>query len=393
VLVVIEYIKAKMADYAILLDWIQRELQNVADRHPEHLPVIVRLQSELTDAKGSHGYLKEQMEMSNGKVLSVIRDIEYFVVLAASYYLPPLQKEREADQFVRRLLLSVTKQCGLDWIEDIVVHLDGQHATFANLVVETPLILAPPQHAISLLDMPGLYHELGHNVFDRLPKIAKVLRVAVSEHSALLHTKAGSLTPEQGNKWNSAANNVLEYWRIGRLSELFCDIFATFVCGPAHYISCIDMGLRSDCDPFIVDNGDIHPPFSTRIYICYKSLNIIYANEPMIAMARDAWENYEGAEGACKRDESFELVCSESLLDCLIDASIRCIGELLPNAKYYSTPLPRDEELEYITEEMSLEEMLNRGAKILFTCPERYASWEEEIFKQLKAIYKPDLSM
>jgi hypothetical protein len=106
-------------------------------------------------------------------------------------------------------------------------------------------------------------------------------------------------------------------------------------------------------------------------------------HEPVVALARDMWEGYEGTR---KRDESFELVCSESLLDCLVDASICCIGELLPNAQYYSTTLPCDEELECITEEMSLEEMLNRGTKILFTYPERYANWEEKIFEQLKAI-------
>ena len=372
-----------MADYAILLDWIKQELQDIVNQYPEHHPLIVRLQSELADAKKSHDYLREQIEMGNGKVLSVIRDIKYFIVLATSYYLPALQKERETDRFVRQLLLSATKRYGFDWIEDIVVHLNGQHATFANLLIETPLILAPPQHAISLLDMPGLYHELGHNVLDRLPKIAKVLRAAVSEHSALLYTKADSLTPEQKDKWNSTANEVLEYWEIGRLGELFCDIFATFVCGPAHYISCIDMGLRSDCDPFLVNDGDVHPPFAARVYVCYKSLNIAYANEPVVALVRDMWEGYEGT---CKRDESFELVCSEALLDCLVDASICCIGELLPSVQYYSTTLPCDEELECITEEMSLEEMLNRGTKILFMCPERYANWEEKIFERLKAI-------
>jgi hypothetical protein len=48
--------------------------------------------------------------------------------------------------------------------------------------------------------------------------------------------------------------------------------------------------------------------------------------------------------------------------------------------------LPCDEELEGITKEMSLEEIINRGTKILFTYPEHYANWEEKIFEQLKAI-------
>jgi hypothetical protein len=38
-------------------------------------------------------------------------DIEYFIVLATSYYLPALQKEREADRFVQKRYHS--KRCSI----------------------------------------------------------------------------------------------------------------------------------------------------------------------------------------------------------------------------------------------------------------------------------------
>ena len=33
-----------MVDYAIILSWIEQELQDVELQHPEHYPLIVRLQ-------------------------------------------------------------------------------------------------------------------------------------------------------------------------------------------------------------------------------------------------------------------------------------------------------------------------------------------------------------
>ncbi len=57
-----------------------------------------------------------------------------------------------------------------------------------------------------------------------------------------------------------------------RLNKLFCDIFATYACGPAHYVSCVDMGLRDDSDPFQVKDGDVYPPLSARVYACHRSL-------------------------------------------------------------------------------------------------------------------------
>lgn len=386
----LEYIRAKVVDYAIILSWIEQELQDIELRRPEHHSLIVRLQSELAETKDLHNYLIELVKADDGSVLSLIPVFESFIVLATSYYLPALQKEGEADRFLRQLLLAAMKQCGLNWIEDIVVQLDGQHATFSRLSAETPLILAPPQHAVSFLDMPGLYHEFGHNVSRKLPRIVDILTVAVSEHFADLLRNADSLISKIRDERNLAINNALEYWNIERQNELFCDIFATFVCGPAHYISCIDMALRSDRDSFHVDDEDVHPPFSARVYACYKSLNLIYSHEPIVVMAQNAWKGYEDMQ---RRNGEFDLICSETLLDCLVGTAIRCIRELLPGAKYYSTPLPCDEELEHIPEEMSLADILNRGAKILFTYPERYADWEKKTFKKIKSLYRLDLNI
>ena len=385
----LEYLKAKAADYAIVLSWIDQEFQDIELQHPEHHLLIIHLQAKLTQAKKLHDYLKKLVEIGNlrliRRALSLVHELEYFTILATSHYLPALQKEGPADRFLRQLLLSTMKRCGLDWIEDVVVHLDGQHATVSGPSVETPLISAPPQHAVSFSDMPGLYHEFGHNVFERFPEIADVLSMAVSQHFAEFRRKAGPLAPEQRDERDRAINDALEYWEIKRLSELFCDVFATFVCGPAHYVSCVDMGLRFDRDPFQVDYGDVHPPLSARVYACYKSLNPIYSNEKMIIAAYNAWKSYEKAQDG---NGVFELICSEMFLDRFVRTATHHIEQLLPRSKYYSVSLPRDKELEQIAEDMSLEDILNRGAKILFTYPERYASWEERIFKLLKSTHK-----
>lgn len=35
----LEYMRAKVADYAILLSWIEQELRDIELRHPEHHPL------------------------------------------------------------------------------------------------------------------------------------------------------------------------------------------------------------------------------------------------------------------------------------------------------------------------------------------------------------------
>lgn len=385
----LEYIKAKVAEYAVVLSWIDQELQNLEIQRPEHHQLITSLQSKLTEAKDLHDRLRKLVKVGNPKLtrraFPLVHDLEYFIVLTTSYYLPALQKEGQADRFLRQLLLSTMKRCGLDWIEDVVVHLDGQHATFSvPSLIETPLIFAPPQHSASLSDMPGLYHEFGHNVFERFPEIADALGMVVSQYFAEFRRKAGPLTPEQRDERERAINEALEYWEIKRLSELFCDIYATFVCGSAHYVSCVDMGLRFDRDPFQIDDSDVHPPVSARVYACYRSLTSDQQNEKVAIAVFNVWKSYEKLKLG---NTAFELFCSNALLDRLVEAAIQCIEQKLPAAKRYSTLLSPKKDAEKISEESSLEDILNRGTNLLFTQQERYASWEREVFKQLRSFY------
>ncbi len=385
----LEYIRAKVAEYAVLISWVDHELQSIEIQHPEHHQLIIRLQSKLAEAQDLHDRLKKLVKVGNPRLtrraLPLVHDLEYFIILTTSYYLPALQKEGQADRFLRQLLLSTMKRCGLDWIEDVVVHLDGQHATFSvPSLVETPLIFAPPQHSASLSDMPGLYHEFGHNVFERFSEIPDALGMVVSQYFAGFRKKAGRLTPEQRDERERAVNEALEYWEIKRLSEIFCDIYATFVCGPAHFVSCVDLGLRFDRDPFQIDDSDVHPPMSARVYACYRSLTLDQRNEKVVIAAYNAWKSQEKLKLG---NAAFELFCSSALLNHLIEVAIKCIEQMLPAAKRFSVLLSQDKDAEKISEESSLEDILNRGTNLLFTQQERYASWEKEVFKELSAAY------
>jgi len=384
-----EYIKAKAAEYAIVLSWIDQELQKIDVEHPDHHQLIIRLQSRLAEAQELHNQLKTLARIGNVRLLRrafpIIHELEFITFLIASNYLPALEKEGKADQFLRQLLLATMKRCGLNWIEDIAVQLNGEHAIISSSsLVAIPLIFAPPQHAASFSDMPGLYHELGHNVFERFHEIADVLAMTVSQHFARFRKKAGPITPEQRYERDQAINDALDYWERGRLNELFCDIFATFVCGPAHYVSCVDMGLRDDRDPFQVDEADVHPPLSARISACYRSLTPEQRKENVVIAVNNTWKGHERLRTG---NGTFDLVCSNALVDRLVETSCQCIEQALPTLKRYSKPLSQDENAEEVLQESSLEDILNRGMNLLFTHPERYADWEMDMFKLLRSIH------
>jgi len=379
----LEYLKAKVAEYRGILYRINKELQELGYKNAEHQWLVTYLQQQLQDAQRLYKLLQSIVE--NGhlrllpRALPIVHDIEFSTFIINYYYLPALQKESKADLALRKILLLSAQRCGFFWIKDILVNLDGQLATVPT-PPEAPLIIGPPQQAVSLLEMPGLYHELGHDIFQKFGEIASKLDTIVYSYFNNLRQKSGLITPEQKYERNCKIDQAVYYWDKNRLNEIFCDIFGTFACGVAHYISCVDMGLRSGQDPFEVNFGDEHPPLSARVYACYKALTPTQQTEPSVITINCAWEKHTNTN---TRIYDFNLICAESLLDRMVEAAISNIQNFLPDCHRYEVPLPDNGKILEISPFASLEDILNRAAHILLTCPEHYAEWETKAFKVL----------
>lgn len=379
----LEYLKAKTAEYAVVLGRIDKELQALGNKKVKHQWLINYLQQKLKTTQALHKKLQSIVKTGSSRLLHralpIVHDIEYSILLFNYYYLPALQQETQADLALRKLLLLSAKRCGLFWIKDITVNQNGPLATLPN-PPEAPWIFAPPQLAVSLLEMPGLYHELGHDVFQKFNEIAENLATEIYLYFNELRQKSGPITPERKIERNQQFDQAVQYWDTNRLNEIFCDIFGTFACGTAHYISCVDMGLRSRHKPFDVDFGDEHPPLSARVYACYKALTPNQHNEQSVITIRRAWENYTKDY---TQEYDFNLICSEALLDRLVKVAIDNIQNFMPNSHRYEVSLPDNGQIHEIPLDISLEDILNWAAHILLTCPECYEAWEAKAFKIL----------
>jgi len=314
------------------------------------------------------------------RALPIIHDINWWTIIITWYYLPALRRESDADIAVRGIMLNAARRCGLTWIEDMAVRLDGAQAT-VSAITESPVVFGPPQHSASLLGMAGLYHELGHNAFQRFLAITDNLAAVTSSHFSEFRRQAGPLTPEELTERNRTIDEALNYWKLERLNEVFSDVFATFVCGPAYYSLSVDMALTLAGDPFDVDPIDVHPPPAARVYVCQRALSSHYLNELFVSLLRDIWNDYLRT---LSRNSQFELTCAPELLDRLVQSSIQSIETYLPEAKRYERPLPIEADLMQIPSDATLEILLNQGGQILLKKPERYTDWEQKAVKALR---------
>lgn len=378
----IEYIRAKTAEYQTTLGWIEDELRKLQSEKPEHARLISDLIGKLDEPKE---LLRKLMIISSlnpprylARAKTLIHEIEFWVIVLTYHYLPALHKEKAEDIGFRNLLLDITNRIGLSWIKDIIVRLDGGHATL-SVFEEIPIFFAPPQQYISLIDAPGVYHEFGHNTVRRFINIIQILLVAVKNYYHSLQNRAGPLSPAQQTERQRFINAAIDYWNDIRLEELFCDIYATYVTGPAHYYSCIDMALRAEQDPYEVILSDEHPPLAARVKVSKNGLPAIYDHCQLVDMIDKLWSTHIVNFTS---NRNYDLFCQDNLLEELTVIAIEAIGKYRPNLKRFDGQITNL--LGKPNESYSVEEILNIGTNLLLTQPQLYHAWEKLILAHLK---------
>lgn len=379
-----DYLNSKVAEYSILLDWIEDVIEGLRTKNGNHAHLVKCLHDKIVELRELHKRLRIIAGIEDDRLtlraMPIIHTIEYQIYILTYYYIPGLQRENTNDLFIRSLILSAKQRCGLSWVKDVLVRLDSPHATFLG-VTEIPIIFAPPQQVASISDMTGIYHELGHDVFQRFKEIADKLAITVSRHFSELRQDVGPMIPEKREARNLIIKNAINYWDAERLNEIFSDIYATFVCGPAYYFSCVDIAIRMGSNPFRIEVTDVHPPWATRVYACYKTLLPIYQNEDVVISTQNIWNAYIDAQ---QKHPDFEIICPSALINQLVDVANQNIKQFLHDAQHFSEPIPDSSKLKEISPSETLESILNKWSKILLTEPENCAEWEKNVFKILQ---------
>ena len=382
------YIKAKTVEYAETLSWVDQELQRFDLGPARHAPLLGRLRGVVKDARINLARLEaivrifECAKTESGRwglvkrAVVIIHDLEFSMAILSYHYLPALQKEDAPELALRGLVLSTAKRCGLKWIDDLVVRLDGGHAIFPYLP-ETPVLSAPPQQATSFIDMPGVYHELGHDVFQKFPVIAEALHQEAVDYFNEFRRNVGPMMPDKRAERDRQIDRALAYWHSMRLNETFSDIFGTFVCGPAYYALCVDLAMKMNNDLFGVDHEDEHPPIGARVYACHGTLSESQKRRRALRSIQRVWKTYSHEQS---RSAEYELICAGPLLDRLIERSVASIRQCLPDVKQFNNDSPETPIKRNISPDDSLETILNLAIGVLHSDSEYYTAWEREAF-------------
>ncbi len=381
-----DYLTSKIAEYSIIINWLEQKITALEVR--SHRELVRYLLSKIEELRTRHNRLCAIVRIRDDRLipraLIKIHEIEYLAYVLKCFYISGLIRESEDDEFIRNLITSELQRLNLSWIRDILIRLDGPYATFLGLTTKFPIIIAPPIQAESLLQLTATYHELGHNVFSHFDDIGNELANLVAQHFARLLLEAAPMQPEMRDTRSSQILAAVGHWSVQRLNELFSDVFAAYLCGPAYYISFVDIMIKLCDKPFLVN--DTHPSADARILTIHKALLQIHKDNEMVRRFHNFWDIFiENKE----KPPIHDLIFAPNLLENLAEKSIELITQILTNTPRYSESVTYSPRIGRILNSDSLVSILNKGVQILLYAPDSYLEWEEKALKNLKSREPP----
>jgi hypothetical protein len=367
------YLTAKAAEYTATIDWVASELLTIANLPSEHPRVAQELDKRIAEARGRISLLRRIVQLNRPTLIargvSIINELQYDILVLSENYLPALKKEGTAENEFGRVVLRAAQRCGLANVQEIVVNLSGGHAVIPTLL-SCPLMFAPPHQRHTLLDLPAIYHEFGHVVIGTEPEIGNRLVKTLADYFRELELAAGSLTPDKRQERRRQIREAQTYWFLPRLEELFCDIFATYATGPAHYYSSVDMAMRHRQNPYEIDMTDEHPPLAARVWVCKAVLLPEQRNSEVGQQVSVLWDEHVRGRASSSQ---FKLFCRDELLERLVKESVGTLTRLRRFHRYSGTGHHPKIAAE---PDVNLEELLNESVRMLFRDAATYAAWE-----------------
>jgi hypothetical protein len=322
--------------------------------------------------------LDRLLQQSDGMVrrygLPILHTLEADIRGVAEYILPALEGETDTDRRIRALLLKAARESGLSWVSDVRVRLDRPCASLP-LVPGIPFMFGPSDQSETLIGLPGFFHEFGHSLY-RTEGVFDAIRSVLSRHFEDIATESGPQSYEKGAAWDRRLDAAQHYWTRARISEAFCDVFATYVCGPAYLATAVDLGISLGKKSYQVGE-DVHPPWEARVSLCKLALTSSDLQSDTTSAILSTWDTY--VQGTVPTAE-YSLACSQDLLQELVAESVRQIGRAEPNCIRFVGGVVASKG-PVIPGRTNVTAGLNEALRVLVFEPSRYRTYERDLLE------------
>ncbi len=370
-------LKSKEIEFALL--GLQERLAQCPRPNGEHKVVLDRLEALLAKFAGEllsiHPIIEDTAFRST--VDYTLGRISAFLSVVETQFIRGLINPSPEELSLRLVFLACAKRLGLDWFEDMVVQSSGSLGIYHKLYqsLGTPVLHVPPGLLDKFLSLPGVYHEYGHSVWAKFPAVLAAMRDVVQKHFEELRRRIGPTQPQLRAAQLKRFQDAEDFWNDRRLEELFCDLFAQYICGCANIISMIDLSMAEGRP--VSDIADLdYPPDGARVRACVMMLNADQADEASMYELQEEWEDYaqQFNHSLLYRD-----ACAEPVLRQLGDLVFVALAQQMPALPKCDEPLPDVQEAFTPSKTVLFEDAVLQGFAVLAWRRDNFESWWKDV--------------
>lgn len=368
------YLAAKAAEHAAHIEWARRRLADFREMDLPHRVLLDRLDAQLADdvqrLRGIDRALSEPAMLPLTEKACFILNAN-LRDLSEHYIAGLLQQGREELRW-RELLLRTAHRIGLTWIEDILVRLDRDLSIIPARQRDhsIPVFFLPPNQHLSVLSLPGIFHEFGHCVVSKHREIVFALEETVAEYFESERQRLGPMLPAQRERRLAQIAHAAGYWDEHRLVEVFCDVFASHTCGAVNVLSMVDLSRANTLDPYSVACD--YPPHATRIAVSYHALGEEQQRQGLVS---EVWADWQRVALRLTVTNEYKAFCPDALVSRLAARCVELIARHQPaTPRQEAVPPAPDLPLSAVKAE-DLCDAANSGLTILWHRPHLYETW------------------
>ncbi len=287
-----------------------------------------------------------------------------------------LERGKE-DKFLNQLVENMRREICHPLLPPAVCALSQN---YFHIYTSLNLMFVPLSEGDFLLHLPDLYHELAHPLFTEQnnPRVKPFQDAFFAAYGAVIDYILNEQKEEERRSGRAPSSFVfyLQTWRKSWwrwLSELYCDLFATFTLGPAygwsHFYLCGKIGT----DPFSVPTivRTTHPSDDARMRVILLGLVTLGFQEEVSAI-RQRWHDLLLISGA-KVEPEYHRCYPDSVLQ-------QIVKQALEGVKGIGCRIATKQQIPPIAG------LLNQAWQEFWRAPSQFPTWEHNAVEQLREI-------
>lgn len=287
-----------------------------------------------------------------------------------SYRYLAIKNYRDPEVFFFRLIKRIYDEHRINALPPIVSTISN-HDTYYWAEPYFEIIALPAGEENSLLNLPDMYHEIGHLLHSMFNgKSCELSTVVIEKHfiKEIVRVEDDGL----GQHYIDTLKDVKYYWATAWIEEFSCDLVATYMTGAAYAWTNLKLLTTGHGSGRIFEYFDSHPANEARMTIVImmlEKLGLIAEKQKIEA----AWKSFmKDTEGF--KPKEYSLLYPKKLLQQLVDE----FYAFYQNADLASYP-------EIKSREDAVSRLLNNAWDNAQNDPLRYFDYETTVINNLKA--------